>query len=506
MQKINRDVLLVPIIVLGGKIISFLFNALLGFYYGAGVISDVFIMAHTIPTILFDGVATALILCYIPIQRTLSYESPEKIKDFDSNITSISIVFSLIISALYFVFRHQFNKMYANGFNEHMLEILDSYTAIMIWSVPFIGACSIFRAYLQVINHKSLSSMGQIISYAILILVLIFYPSEDLSLAWAALLGNVVCFCFFLLFALKTGYRYRLYISFKEDYIRTIFQMILPIVFSTLVSELNSIVDKFFASYYPNGIITSLTYGYQLSFSIQGIVSTSLLLVVFPSLADKVAKKEIDGTNNLLYWCIEMIGWVVVPIIIGGIILAHPIINILFGHGNFTEQNVNTIAIVFSGYLLGVLPMCIKHVGDRLCLAMKKTNLTTIATVVTVGLNIVLDLILKKRWGYFGLVIATDISIFIGSVTLFFLIKKEARSISIKKILKTMTGPFVSGSVMGIIVYIVFCSIQKYNMWDEKTIFAVLICVLSGMISYLIIAFLMYGRRIKVLMTTLRQR
>lgn len=506
MEKRNNDVLLVPVIIVGGKIINFLFNALLGFYYGAGVISDAFIMAHTIPTILFDGVATALISCYIPIQRELSHESPEKIEKFNSNVTSIAVVSSLLICVLYYFFRHQFNKMYANGFDEYALGVLDRYSAIMIWSLPFIGACSIFRAHLQVANHKSLSSMTQIISYIVLIFSLVTFFPNDMSLAWATLAGNVLCFCVFLVYALKSGYRYRIFFSLKEDYIRTLFLMIVPIVFSTLVSELASIVDKFFASNYPNGIITSLTYGYQLSFALQGIVSTSLLIVVFPGLADKAAKKDFDGMNNTVYWCVELISWLVIPIVIGGIILAHPIISILFGHGSFSEQNVNTTAVVFSGYLFGVLPMCFKHVGDRVCFALKRTNLAMIATIITVGLNIILDIVMRKYWGYFGLVIATDISILVGSVTIFLLIKTESSDISVKKLLNALIRPLMSGALMGIVVYMIYCVLQKHGFWAERPILEVVLCVLSGMFSYVIIVFITYRRRIERLLKPLRRK
>ena len=58
----NRNILLTPLFLLGGKIFSFAFNALLGSFYGAGKISDAFIMAYAILTILFEGLASSILL------------------------------------------------------------------------------------------------------------------------------------------------------------------------------------------------------------------------------------------------------------------------------------------------------------------------------------------------------------------------------------------------------------------------------------------------------------
>lgn len=493
MKLRNKDVLLVPILIVAGKLFSFLFNALLGSYYGAGKISDAFIMAHTIPTILFDGVATAFISCYIPIQRTLKHESPEKIDDFNSNMTSISFLLSLVITIIYFIFQRQINRFYGNGFDDASLGLLNGYTSIILWSIPFIGAYAIFRAHLQVSGKKTISSIGQVSCYLLLIIaVVVFYP-HDQSLAWATLAGNIFCFVVFLVAAYRTGYRYRLYISFNEQYIKTLLVMIFPIFFSTLASELASIVDKYFASQHSDGIVTSLTYGYQLSFAIQGIISTSLLIVVFPSLADRAARKDEEGMNNVIYTCIDIVCWVVLPLVVGGAVISEPIISILFGHGNFTSDSVRITSVIFTGYLLGVLPMCVKHIGDRTCFALKKTNYSMITTFITVGLNVILDYVMNQIWGYVGLVIATDIAILLGSITTFVLIRREDKTISYSKILKSLLSPSICCLAMGLSIWLLRTYIIGHSTGPMLEMLA---SIIVGMIVYFGIAVCLFRKQL----------
>lgn len=502
MKLKKNDTVLVPVIIIAGKLMSFLFNALLGSYYGAGKISDAFIMAHTIPTILYEGIATALISCYIPVRSTLNYEAPEKIDDFNSNITTISVLLAILVTIVYFVFRHPLNRLYAAGFDDVSLNLLNDYTGILTWSIPFIGAYCIFRAHLQMTGKKAVSSLGQVITYVILIIATVFFSPRDISLAWATLAGNIVAFFIFLICSLKTGYHYRFYISFKESYIRTILLMIFPIFFSTLASELASIVDKFFASQYADGIVTSLTYGYQLSFSIQGIVSLSVLVIVFPFFAEKAAQNDFEGLNTDIYRSIDLITWIVLPLVIGGIIVSKPLIMLLYGHGNFTQESVNTTSITFSLYLLGVLPMCIKHVGDRVCYALKKTNYAMITTFVTVGMNIVLDYFMNKIWGYLGLIIATDISILLGSITTFILIKRDDKELSHETLFKSLIYPTICSAVMGLVIF----AVRRFVFKDlTNSIVDILLSVVVGCVIYFGITMLFFKKNIIVITNYLRK-
>ena len=493
MRLKNKDVILVPVVVIAGKIVSFVFNAILGAYYGAGKISDAFLMAHSIPTILFDGVATAFISCYIPIYSSLKYESPEKIDDFNSNMTSISFSVSLSITLIYFTFHEQINRLYAKGFDDESLNLFNAYSEILVWSIPFIGAYAILRGHLQVLGKKAVSSIGQVVCYMLLIVSVILFFPNDKAISWATLAGNILCFFLFLVFAIKTGYRYRVYISFKETYIKSFLLMIFPIFFSTLVSELASIVDKFFASQHSSGIITSLTNGYQLSFSIQGIISASLLIVVFPVLADKAARKDEIGVNNVVYTCVNTVCWAVFPLVVGGILLSEPIIAILFGHGKYSVQSTKITALIFSGYLLGVLPMCIKHIGDRTCYALKKTNYSMITTFITVGMNIVLDYVMNKIWGYMGLVIATSISILLGSITTIVLIKRKNRSLSYKRIMHSFLCPGICSLIMGIVIYLLKLFVSRYSI---NNILLLILSISLGVVVYIGAAFLLFRKHL----------
>ena len=61
------DTMAVPFMIILAKAMTFLFDIVLSSFYGANNITDAFIMANSLPTILFDGIANAIIVCYIPV-------------------------------------------------------------------------------------------------------------------------------------------------------------------------------------------------------------------------------------------------------------------------------------------------------------------------------------------------------------------------------------------------------------------------------------------------------
>ena len=492
----NRNILLTPLFLLGGKIFSFAFNALLGSFYGAGKISDAFIMAYAIPTILFEGLASSIISCYISIERTLRYESPEEIDRYNGNMTNISVLLSVVVTAAGLLFLRPIIRIYAYGFDDASLELLIRYSKIIIYAIPLIGAQSILRAHLQAAERQALVCSLQMILYSILIFALVAFYPNDLALAWAVLVGHFLCLSLFLVCAYRTGYRYTLYLSVQEDYIRAMLAMIFPTFLSVVVAEIASMIDKSFASLYAEGIVTSLTYGYHLSFAIQSLSSSALLILAFPKLADRAARNDFAGLNNLTYKCLEVISWFVVPTTIMGLIMAHPIIKVLFGHGNFSDDSVRITALVFSAYLFGVLPMCVKHVGDRICFALKKTNLAMITTSATVGANIALDYLMNRIWGYMGLAAATGISILIGSITVFVLIKKETPSLSLRTALESLAQPFLPGALMGVITLLVKSALDNAQITLQKPLISLSICALISVASYVGFSFLFFKRRL----------
>ena len=493
----HRDSLAVPLMILLGKVTAFLFDAVLGARYGAGKISDAFIMAHSIPVLLFEGISTALISCYIPVYSSLRHGHPERIDRFNSGLAGIAFLLSCAITLFFSVFCPGIDRIYARGFDSESLALMDRYAAIMAWSIPSTGAYCILRGYLQIVGRKTISALGQTVQYLVLILaVLLLYP-HDLALAWATPAGNALCLAVFCAAALRSGFRYRPCLPLRDQEIRTVGWMILPIFFSTLSSELATFVDRSFASGYEDGVVTSMTYGYQLSFAFQGIVSSALLILAFPRLADLAARVDLEGLSVMVRRCADGIVWVAAPLVVGGMILAGPLNALMYGHGSFDQESVSRTALVFAGYMPGVLFASLKHLADKTCYALQRTDHAMRASFLMTGVNIVLDIILDRVWGYRGLVAATDIAIFLCVVSELILIRREIPGFSLRAFASGLMPPLILSAVMGAAVLAVRGAVVRWSSPDGSSVRLLALCIGTGAAVYCGSALLLFRDRLK---------
>ena len=184
--------------------------------------------------------------------------------------------------------------------------------------------------------------------------------------------------------------------------------------------EINVMINKFSATGLGEGIVTNLDYGHKLSYSIQGIVASSIMLVVYPSLVDNATNGNRATIAKIVSNRVFVVSLLIIPMVITFIVLREPIVRLFFQRGEFVEDDAKIMSTAFGIYSLGVLPMSIKHVGDKLLYALKDTMSTMKNSIIATVLNIVLNVFFKMLWGYKGLALATSVALCFSACFIFF--------------------------------------------------------------------------------------
>ena len=477
------DSLFVPVTIIVGKLFTFIFDALLVAYYGASEITDAFILAHALPTILFDGVANAIIVCFIPIYQKIKNEDENQINAYCNNTLVLAIFIGVIVSLLFTLLRSHILGFYAKGVSPLSFMYLEKFSRIVIWAIPFISAYSVFNAFLQTNGSKSLGNISQIITYIVLIITIILsYPAE-VFLAYFTVIGNILVFILLANFSMDKGWKFSYVFNIKDEYIKFLLISAVPIFVSSLLSEINAIVDKYYASFYATGIITSMTYGYKLGFAIQGIIASAVMIMLFPELAKFASQGALEKLGEMTSLAIRVISYFQYPIVIGGILYSQNIIQLVFGHGNFNVEDVTVTAKIFKIYLLGVIPMSIKHVGDKLCYSLQKNNFALYASIASIICNIILNQILSAYFGYIGLAYATGLSLLIGCIVIFLFIYRYNHKILKKELFLSIVQPLIPSFIM---LAILLISNELFiNQLSKNNFLYLIVSIAVGAVSYI---------------------
>ena len=90
LSKVARASIILMIGTVLSKILAFVRELMVAYRFGAGSISDAFVLTNGIPTLIFVSVGTAININYIPYYHRIKDEA-EKDK-FTSNLTNICMI------------------------------------------------------------------------------------------------------------------------------------------------------------------------------------------------------------------------------------------------------------------------------------------------------------------------------------------------------------------------------------------------------------------------------
>src|SRR6266699_3260989 len=105
------------------------------------------------------------------------------------------------------------------------------------------------------------------------------------------------------------------------------------------------------------------------------------------------------------------------------LVLAHPLVRILFQRGAFSAEDTNRTAITLVGFVVGLTPMAIGFILARAFVALRKNRFLLVTTIFGVIANVIFDYIFARLWQSFGIALATSAVYFCTMFILLFTLR-----------------------------------------------------------------------------------
>jgi len=207
--------------------------------------------------------------------------------------------------------------------------------------------------------------------------------------------------------------------KFDKTLIKPIMNVAVPFaimgVFSALMINIDMIILGIFKDANELGLYAAAQRPIQLLYVLPTVIATSL----FPVISNFIHNKKIDEVKMIVEKSVRITSLAAIPIFIGGILLARPIIFFFFGQqyeGAILSFQIllSTILLVFPGTIVGNT-LFSWNLQKRLMLA---TGLAALS-------NVILDLLLIPLFGISGSAVATLVSQIISNGITWVSLKKE---------------------------------------------------------------------------------
>lgn len=454
-SKTTKAALMVMAATLISKILGFLREILLGSTYGATYVTDAYLIAMIIPTILFFSFVTAIATTYIPVYTKVRLEkgNDQGIR-FTSKILSIVVVTSIILTIAGWIFAKPIVSVIGMGFDTRTFDLAVELTKIILPAVIFIGITYIFMGFLQSNEEFFIPALINVPNNIIVITVLSFSGFFGIyGLAFATLLGYLFQSLIQYPFVRKKGYRYTLLLDFKDSYVKEVWSLALPVLIGMSVQQLNTLIDRMLASGLVEGSISALNFANKLNGFVYGIFSVSISTVIYPLLSKLNAENNKEMLKKTIVSSINVITLLMVPITVGAVILRIPIVSILFERGNFDNNATMLTSSALLFYSLGMVFFGYRDVLSRVFYSLQDTKTPMVNGGIALLANIVLNLILVRYMQHAGLALATSIASAVTTILLFWNLRRKMGNIGGTSIAKVVAKSGIAALLMGVTIY-----------------------------------------------------
>ncbi|MDY2882030.1 MAG: murein biosynthesis integral membrane protein MurJ [Romboutsia timonensis] len=508
MSKIAANTLILMVSTIIAKILGFVRELVLASSYGVSMYSDAYITSADIPLLIFTIIGTTLATVLIPMYFNVNNDKGEESAlKFINNVFNIVILLCILLAFIGLVFTKELVKIFAVGFDGEILNLTINFTRITIISIIFIGLSYIITSYLQIKNNFTIPGIISIPKNIIIITSIILSTKYNpYIMVWGTLFGTAVEFLFQLPFAIKRGYRYQSYINIKDEYIKKIILLIGPVIIGVAVNQVNTLVDRALASTLSEGSISAINYANKLNGFVIALFITSIGSVVYPILSKLSSEENKDQFINAVVQSINSAVLLVIPISVGAMVLSNPIVKLLFERGAFGSRATSMTSIVLTMYSIGMIAFGLRDILGKVFYSIQDTKTPMINGAVSMGMNIILNIILVKYLGIKGLALSTSISSIICVLLLFYSLNKKIGYYGQDKIIKTTLKSIISAFVMGVVTYLGYNILSK--MLGNGTIYeaiSLFTSIVIGGIVYAVLIILLKVEEIEIINNLLKK-
>lgn len=455
-KKTIQMIIMVIGLTITSKFSGFFRDVLIGSRFGISLEADAYFMALKTTSTIFMSIGSAITTTMIPVLvRYFTKNEKEKAFLFANKIFTILILLSISFISIGMVFTRYYTKLIAKGFSGDKLDLTITLTRVMFPILVCIIISYIFVSLLQSLGKFSITSILSIPYNLVLIIYLSFFAVKYgvYGLAFATVIGWICQFMIQMPYLYKKGYRIKFILDLKDPDIRNFFQLIFPILLATMVYNVNIIIDSSLASTLSEGKLAALTYAFIVYTAISSTTIYGISTVLFPSFAQNSSIDNYKQLKEQINSTIKALVFLLLPIMVGLITLRTPIIKIAFQRGAFSEQGVIFTKIALTYYTIGMIGFGIQEVLNKTFFALQDTKTPMKFGMISVTINIVLNIILIRKMDLAGLALATSIATISNGLFLYKALTKKIGAMDTKKILTTFLKVSLSALVMGIITF-----------------------------------------------------
>ncbi len=456
--------------VMASRVLGLARDMLFAGLFGAGRWMDCFFLAFKVPNLLRDLFAEgALSQAFVTtFSKKVKTDGPDSAWSLANKMLTLAAVFmsgvtivGILVAPWIVELLMSFSRSGATA-RDYSPEEVDLTVTMVRIMYPFILLVSLAALVMGMLNARNVFGMPALSSCFFNLGSMIggvglgwwldpaFGPRSLLGLSMGVVIGGLAqLVCQFPALA-KVGFRYVADFRWRDSGVRQVLKLMAPAVIAASVVQVNVVINAMFAYGVSEGAVSWLNYAFRLMQLPIGVFGVAVATVTLPALSRAAINGISPDFQPTLTKGLRLVAFLVLPSTLGLVILAEPIISVLFERGDFSAIDRAQTAAALRAYGVGLVFYSGLKILQPSFYAIDRRWFPMMVSLFALGMNLGLNylFVFVLGLGHAYLALTTSITASLNFLILYFCLSRLVGGLRAGELLGLLGKLAVAGGLM----------------------------------------------------------
>jgi putative peptidoglycan lipid II flippase len=443
------------------RILGVVREQVLASLFGAGDAMDAYNVAFRIPNLLRDLFAEgAMSAAFVPTftHQLTQAGKPSAWRLAHNVMTALVIVTGalalagiLLATPLSFALASKFSNVPGK------LELTAFLARIMLPTLVFVALAAAAMGMLNSLRHFFIPALAPaMFNVATIVCALTLVPlmprlglAPITAIAIGTLIGAAAQAAVQWPLLRREGFRFRPYVNWRDPVLHRVLVLMGPGTIGLAATQVNVFVNTILATGQGTGAVSWLNYAFRLMYLPIGLFGVSIATAVLPTVSRYSSSRNMMAVRETIADGLSLMLVLNVPATVGLMVLATPIIRLLFERRAFTAVDTLATAGALQFYAVGLLGYSVVRIVAPTFYALGRNRIPVVTSVVTVAVNAIGSSILAHVYGFRGLALGTSIAALFNAGVLLVVLHRHLGGLEGARLLRSLARVAAASTAMG---------------------------------------------------------
>ena len=436
-------------------------------YFGARGPINAFTVAFQIPNLIRALVAdAALSSAFVPVFSEL-LEKGEKARAWRVAST-VFWLFLLVgggVTALFILIAPVLMPALAGAYDDLTVTL----SQILFPIVVLLGLFGIVTGILNSYDEFTIPALTPVVwNLAIIAGLVIGVPQADTEsgklyvYAGSIVLGTVIQLLLPLPWLRGLDGRLRMALDVRDPAVKQVFKLMLPVMLGLGLINVSAVIGTFVASKWIDPTIApnAIDKAFRIYMLPQGMFSVAVATVLFPTLARLATRGDLVGVRDTIAVGLRQINFLLLPAAAFSIVLAEPIVRLLYERGAFDPDQTTVVAGALAAFSIGLTFNGMMLMLNRGFFSLQQPWIPTAVALAILVLNVALYAVFY-RVGTWGIPFAISLSNIAGVGMLLFALRGRIGRLDLTATIRSFALVTIASALLAVTSYAVWRGLDE---------------------------------------------